>query len=78
MRDTQIYNEVEPLRQSHISINSQFNESMLVNAVADVLLNEISSQTKNYEPSPRIDSEVSKRLGEEMIISKIHNIFDEI
>ena len=48
---------------------------MLVNAVADVFLNEITSQF-NQEPS--VDSEVTRRLGEEIIINKLHNIFDEI
>lgn len=46
MRDTQIYQEVDPMRMSHISLSSKLNESQLVNAVAEVLLGEISNQSQ--------------------------------
>ena len=53
----------QPINTSQISLTS----SMVENALADILLGEMQ------QPSEEV-----KRIGEEMIIDKIHSILDEV
>jgi hypothetical protein len=69
--------EPASLRSSTESSRLPLSETMLVDAVADVFLNQLQG-ARNPGP-PSVDNSFEyRRIGEEMIIDKLKGIFDEV
>lgn len=68
----------QSIRSLNASENQSLNESAVANAIADYYIHGSSHPHRGGSVHASIDSAQMKRLTEEMIISKINNIFDEV